>query len=108
MPVTYLKKAVCAPLSDEHDTRAAAARMLSDIETGGEREPAGRLDGWTDGPVLGPWALVATGRRLPESVTPDLRDTHERRCSPGSAWTARRPARWPRTSPGSRAWRGVP
>ncbi len=77
----YLKKAARTPASGEDDTRETVARMLQEIETGGEAkvlEYAAKLDGWQGDVVVTPAAIEAAAAQVPERLKDDIRFAHER------------------------------
>jgi sulfopropanediol 3-dehydrogenase len=81
MAVTFLKKATKTSATGEDDTRSVVAKMLREIESGGEecaRDYARRLDHW-DGPIV---VSQETIRRAATHVSARLQDdihfAHER------------------------------
>ena len=81
MAVEYLKKAAKNPATGEDDTRRVVARMLADMEAGGEervRHYAAELDHWKDDIVVTPEQIAMAGDELTQAVKDDIRFAHER------------------------------
>ncbi len=81
MTTEYLKKAAKTPATGEEETRDIVARMLSEIEAGGEdkaREYGDKLDGWTGDIVVGKDAVAAAAEQVPDQLKDDLRFAYDR------------------------------
>ena len=81
MAPRYLKKASKTPASDEARTREIVARMLAEIEAGGEdraRAYGEELDRWSGEIVVGPEAVAAAASQVPAQLRDDLRFAHDR------------------------------
>ena len=75
----YLKKAVRTPQSNEAETRADVARMLAELEAGGEaavRDYARRFDAWDGEFVVSGEERRAAAARVPETLKDDIRFAH--------------------------------
>jgi sulfopropanediol 3-dehydrogenase len=75
----YLKKAVRTPQSNEGETRADVARMLAELEAGGEaavRDYARRFDAWEGEFVVSGEERRAAAARVPETLKDDIRFAH--------------------------------
>ncbi len=76
MRVQYLKKATRTPTTGQEETRDVVARMLREIEEGGEpavRGHAERLDKWTGEFVVAPAELAEAERQLSPLTKEDIR-----------------------------------
>lgn len=81
MAVTYLKKANRTPKTGEDDVRATVARMLDDIEKGGEKkalEYARTLDGWKGQGIVGKAEIKAAAKKVSKQLRDDIRFAHDR------------------------------
>jgi len=81
MATEFLKKATHNPTTGEDNTRDIVARMLSEIESGGEErcaDYAKELDGYTGEIVLSEAAIEQAGRSLPQSTKDDIQFAYER------------------------------
>ena len=81
MAVTFLKKATKTSATGEDDTRSVVAKMLREIESGGEecaRDYARRFDHW-DGPIIvSQETIKQAAARVPATLQDDIRFAHER------------------------------
>jgi sulfopropanediol 3-dehydrogenase len=80
MATEHLKKAAMTPFSGEEETRRIVSEMLSEIRKGGEeraREYGAELDGYRGDVLVGPDAVEAARRAVPERVKEDLRFAHQ-------------------------------
>ncbi len=81
MATSYLKRASKTPATGEDDARAVVARMLREIEQGGEervRHYAETLDGWHGEIVVARAQIEAAAAQVPERLREDIRFAHER------------------------------
>lgn len=81
MATSYLKRASKTPATGEDDARAVVARMLREIEQGGEervRHYAETLDGWHGQIVVARAQIEAAAAQVPERLREDIRFAHER------------------------------
>lgn len=81
MAVTYLKKAKRTPKTGEDDVRATVAKMLDDIEKGGEKkalEYARKLDGWKGQGVVGKAEIKAASKKVSKQLRDDIRFAYDR------------------------------
>jgi sulfopropanediol 3-dehydrogenase len=81
MSVEYLKQAVKTPAVDDADTREIVARMLEEIEAGGEavaRRYAKQFEGWTGDIVIPRIEIEKAARKLPETAKADIRFARDR------------------------------
>jgi len=81
MAVTYLKKASKTSATGEDDTREVVARMLRDIEEGGEERAlhfAESLDGWKGDVVVSKSEIGAAAESVPELIKSDIRFAYDR------------------------------
>lgn len=81
MAVTYLKKAKRTPKTGEDDVRATVARMLDDIEKGGEKkalEYARKLDGWQGQGIVGKAEIKAAAKKVSKQLRDDIRFAYDR------------------------------
>ena len=77
----YLKRAVRTPEADDAATREIVARMLGEIEAGGEavaRRYAAEFEGWTGDIVVPRSDIDAAIKRLPETAKADIRFARDR------------------------------
>jgi sulfopropanediol 3-dehydrogenase len=75
MSVIYLKKAAKTPETETEAAREVVAKMLADIETGGEqavRDYALKLDKWSGDVVLNAAAIERQTRDIPQGVKNDI------------------------------------
>jgi sulfopropanediol 3-dehydrogenase len=75
MSVIYLKKAAKTPETESEAAREVVAKMLADIETGGEqavRDYALKLDKWSGDVVLNAAAIERETRDIPQGVKNDI------------------------------------
>ena len=81
MAVQHLKRAVKTAVTDEDDTRESVARMLRELEHGGEamvREYARRFDGW-EGDIVVPREVIARASSIvPQRLKDDIAFAHAR------------------------------
>jgi sulfopropanediol 3-dehydrogenase len=81
MAITYLKKAAPPRQQIDDSTRETVARMLADIEAGGDEAAvrwARELDGWTGPVVLGADDFARAERALSPGVRDDIRFARDR------------------------------
>lgn len=81
MAVSYLKKAVRTPKTGEDDVRATVARMLDEIEKGGEKkalEYARTFDGWKGQGIVGKAEIKAAAKKVSKQLRDDIRFAHDR------------------------------
>ena len=81
MAVRYLKKAAKTPASGETETRDTVARMLADIEQGGEeaaRSYSRQLDNYAGEVVVDRDTVERAGREVSERLKQDIRFAYER------------------------------
>ena len=81
MTITYLKKAIKAPASEDATTRETVSRMLAEIEVGGESVAARyakEFDGWDQEIVMSRDKLEHAINRVPETVKEDIRFARDR------------------------------
>jgi sulfopropanediol 3-dehydrogenase len=75
----YLKKAVKTPETNQHDVRAVVAKMLAEIEVGGDaaaQKFARELDKW-DGPIIvSPQERAAAAALVPDRLKADIGFAH--------------------------------
>ena len=82
MAIEYIKKAAKTSATGEDNTRDVVAKMLSEIEAGGEEkalEYAKKLDGWDGGnPVMTRAQIDAAIAKVTQQEKDDIRDaTHD-------------------------------
>jgi len=81
MSTEYLKKASKTSTTGEENTRQIVAKMLAEIEAGGEKkaqEYAEELDNWTGNIVVTREEIAAAGARVPQSVKDDIQFAYDR------------------------------
>ncbi len=81
MTIEYLKKAEKSAATGEDDTRKIVAKMLSDIEAGGEEkaiEYAARLDNYAGNVVVTPEEIEAASAKVSQQVKDDIRFSYDR------------------------------
>ena len=81
MTISYLKKAEKSSATGEDDTRATVARMLAEIEVGGEQvcvDYAAKLDGYHGNILVTSDDIDQATSRLTQQVKDDIRFAHER------------------------------
>jgi sulfopropanediol 3-dehydrogenase len=81
MSVEYLKRAIKAPEADDAGTREIVARMLNEIEAGGEaaaRRYAAQFEGWTGDIVVPRIKIDEAIKELPETAKADIRFARDR------------------------------
>ncbi len=81
MAKVYLKRAEKTPATGEDDTREIVARMLAEIETGGEERAlqyARELDKHEGEIVVSDEAVEKAGASLPQSVKDDIQFSYDR------------------------------
>ena len=81
MAVQHLKRAVKTAVTDEDDTRESVARMLRELEHGGEamvREYARRFDGWEGDIVVPREAIARASSIVPQRLKDDIAFAHAR------------------------------
>ncbi len=81
MTIEYLKKAEKSAATGEDDTRKIVAKMLSDIEAGGEEkaiEYAARLDNYAGNVVVTPEEIEAASAKVSQQVKDDIRVSYDR------------------------------
>lgn len=75
MAITYLKKAEKTPLTGGDETRETVARMLAEIEAGGEAAAmryAGQLDNFTGNAVVSAEQIEAASAKVPQRLKDDI------------------------------------
>ena len=81
MTITYLKKAIKAPATEDATTHETVSRMLGEIEVGGEdvaRRYAKEFDGWEQDIVMSRENLEKAIKTVPETVKEDIRFARDR------------------------------
>jgi sulfopropanediol 3-dehydrogenase len=81
MAIRYLKQASHTSSSGEDETRAVVAKMLEEIERGGEetaRAYSVQLDKYEGDIVVGPEAIAAAADEVPAQLKDDLQFSHDR------------------------------
>ena len=81
MSIEYVKRADRTPGGDDADTREIVARMLNEIEAGGEavvRRYAAEFEGWTGDIVVPRADIDAAVKILPETAKADIRFARDR------------------------------
>ena len=81
MAVRYLKKAEKTAATGEQDVRETVARMLDEIEAGGEekaRDYSRKFDSWQGEILVSKAEREAAAGRLSERVKADIAFAHER------------------------------
>jgi sulfopropanediol 3-dehydrogenase len=81
MTITYLKKAIKAPATEDATTHETVSRMLGEIEAGGEdvaRRYAKEFDGWEQDIVMSRENLEKAIKTVPETVKEDIRFARDR------------------------------
>lgn len=81
MTVEYLKKAEKTSATGEQDTRDIVARMLDEIEAGGEdraRAYGKDLDGWDGDILVGPDAIAAAADQVSRQLKDDIKFAYDR------------------------------
>jgi sulfopropanediol 3-dehydrogenase len=81
MAVQFLKKATKTSATGEDDTRSVVAKMLREIESGGEecaRDYARRFDQWDGSIVVSRESIKQAAARVPAKLQDDIRFAHER------------------------------
>ena len=81
MAVTFLKKATKTSATGEDDTRSVVAKMLREIESGGEecvRDYARRFDHWAGPIVVSQETIERAAAHVPARLQDDIRFAHER------------------------------
>jgi len=80
MPLQFLKRSNRTPASGSNDVRETVARMLTDLELGGEecaRRYARELDHWHGDIVVTPEARATAMQLVPDRLRDDIHMAHE-------------------------------
>lgn len=80
MTITFLKQALAPEATASSDVSITVARLLADIEAGGEaaaRKAARDLDGWDGEIVISDAAIDAACARVPQALKDDITYAHE-------------------------------
>ncbi|MCG8510094.1 MAG: histidinol dehydrogenase, partial [Rhodospirillales bacterium] len=80
MAITYLKKAIKTPETDEDDTRKVVQKMLITIERDGEEaawEYGKALDSYQGEIIVGADALAEAKAKIPQRLKDDIRYAHD-------------------------------